>query len=274
MTIVLGASGQLGWELHRILGNEAKFLNRTSVDLNQPAKVVEALRALKPSCVINAAAYTAVDQAESERDTAFRVNSESPGYIAELAQSEKFKFIHISTDYVFSGESQHPYREDEPPKPINVYGESKLEGEKRITEANPNALILRTSWVYSAHGKNFVKTVLRLAIEKPSIRVVEDQIGSLTWAADLARTLLRAGDLSGIYNFSNEGISSWYDVAQAVRVLKKLPLEILPIPSTQYPTPARRPKFSLLDKTKIKNELGIKIPHWMESLEKCLKELS
>lgn len=275
MTVVLGASGQLGSELRRILPDGAKFVDETVVDLNDLDALTAFVREAKPSLLINAAAYTAVDKAEEEREIAFRVNCAAPKRIAELATERKFKFIHVSTDYVFNGQSASPYEEFQETDPLNVYGESKAEGEKHVLEACPEALIVRTSWVYSSFGRNFVKTVLRVGgQEKKGMNVVNDQIGSPTWAADLAKVLLLAKDQQGIFHYTNEGVASWYDFAFAIKYLKKLDFPLLPIASDDYPTPARRPRMSLLNKTKIKGSLAIQIPHWMESLEKCLKEMS
>ncbi len=274
MTVVFGASGQLGSELRRILPEGAIFADVAEVDFTDLDGLTSAVREMKPTLLINAAAYTAVDKAESERELAFQVNCAAPQRLAELASLMKFKLIHVSTDYVFNGQSAAPYEEFQDTDPLNVYGESKAEGEKAVTEACPQALIVRTSWVYSSFGKNFVKTVLRVAAEKKGMNVVNDQVGSPTWAADLAKVLLTARDLEGIFHYTNEGVASWYDVAFAVKYFNKLDFPLLPIASDDYPTPARRPRMSLLSKTKIKGSLGIKIPHWMESLEKCLKEMT
>lgn len=274
MIVVLGASGQLGFELHRKLQGEAKFLSRQEADLAETNSTLAMLEKLRPTWIINAAAYTAVDKAESEKDSAFTINAHTPSKIAEFASKTGAKFTSISTDYVHDGKSITAYVETDPVSPVNVYGESKAEGERLILKNNPNALILRTSWVYSSHGKNFVKTILKLGNERESLGIVNDQIGSLTWAADLADVVLQTKDLSGIYNYSSEGVSSWYDVAFAIKHFRNFKADIKPIISSEYPTPAKRPQFSLLNKNKIKQALNIRIPHWMESLEKCLKELS
>lgn len=273
MILVLGASGQLGSELKRILP-DARFFDEQQANFNDLDDVEKQIRQARPQLLINAAAYTAVDRAEEEREIAFKVNCEAPAKLAQLAADLKFKFIHVSTDYVFNGQSAAPYEEFQDTDPLNVYGESKAEGEKHVLENCPEALIVRTSWVHSASGKNFIKTVLRVAAEGKGMNVVNDQIGSPTWAADLARTLLLGRELSGIFHYTNEGVASWYDVAFAVKHLRKLDFPLLPVSSEEYPTPARRPRMSLLNKSKIKASLGIQIPHWMESLEKCLKEMS
>lgn len=274
MTLVTGASGQLGFELHRILDDKATFLDRKALDLSQTGSVADLIESLKPELVINAGAYTAVDKAESEKTLAFKVNRDTPAELARLAELHRFKLIHLSTDYVFDGNSNTPYREDDPTHPMNVYGASKRDGEIEVLKNNPSALIVRTSWVYSKHGKNFIKTILRLAQERKTMSVVNDQTGSPTWAKDLAEVLIRAQELSGIYHFTNEGQCTWFELAKAVAKTKRLSLEILPISTAEYPTPARRPAYSLLNKDKIKGSLGLQIPDWMESLESCLNELS
>jgi dTDP-4-dehydrorhamnose reductase len=274
MIAVTGSTGQLGFELGRLLGPEACYLDRSLLDLSRPETFADILRELRPKYLINAGAYTAVDKAESERELALKVNRDAPGKLAQLAGELNFKLIHISTDYVFDGESSEPYSESDPKAPLNVYGESKLAGEELIQRLNPESLIVRTAWVYSSHGKNFVKTVLRLSKEVPEMKVVNDQNGSPTWARDLANALLQARDLSGIYHYSNEGHCTWFELAQTIAHLQKLTMKITPITSAEYPTPALRPRFSLLNKDKIKGSVDVKIPHWMESLELCLKELS
>lgn len=274
MILVLGASGQLGSELKRIAPTETIFADKTKIDLSDLDALTQAVREIKPTFVLNAAAYTAVDQAESERELAFRINCAAPQRLAELSSDMNFKLIHVSTDYVFNGQSPNPYEEFQETDPLNVYGESKAEGEKQVLAASPKALIVRTSWVHSAFGRNFVKTVLRMARENKGMNVVNDQVGSPTWAADLAKILLQARELEGVFHYTNEGVASWYDVAFAIKHYLKLDFPLLPIASDEYPTPARRPRISLLNKTKIKRSLAIQIPHWIESLEKCLKEQS
>lgn len=272
MTVVLGAKGQLGSELKRLLGDQGTYLDHSELDLSDIPRLKSAIRELRPNSVLNAAAYNAVDKAETETDTAMKINAEAPGVLSELSRELKFKFVHVSTDYVFNGESSTPYKETDPVQPINAYGRSKAEGEKRVLEANPESLIFRTSWVHALNGKSFLATVMRLAAENKPMKVVNDTVGSPTWARDLAVTILKSGDLSGLFHYSNEGSCSWYDYACEIKKLAKLNIDLTPIPSSAYPTPAKRPRFSLLDKSKIKSTLGIQIPHWTESLELCLKE--
>jgi dTDP-4-dehydrorhamnose reductase len=274
MIAVTGSTGQVGFELSRLLGPGGYYLDRSRLDLSQPETFANTLSKLRPKYLINAGAYTAVDKAEFERGLAMKMNRDVPGKLAQLAEELNFKLIHISTDYVFNGESSEPYREDDPKGPLNIYGESKLAGEDLVQRFSPKSLIVRTSWVYSAHGKNFVKTVLRLSKEVSEMKVVNDQTGAPTWAKDLANALLQARDLSGVYHYSNEGHCTWFELAQAIVKFRKLPMKVTPITTAEYPTPARRPRFSLLNKDKIKGSVDLKIPHWMESLELCLKELS
>jgi dTDP-4-dehydrorhamnose reductase len=274
MIVVIGANGQLGTELRKILGTDATYLTRAQIDLSDEEKLAQTVNELRPSFLINAAAYNAVDKAENETDLAFQINCHTPALLSRLSRENGFKFVTVSTDYVFDGESSKPYIETDPVNPLSVYGRSKAEGEKRVLDENPTSLIVRTSWVHSSHGKGFLNTVLRLAREKKPMKVVDDSIGSPTWAHDLAEVILKARDLSGVFHFSNEGLCSWYDFACAIRRFGNLDLSLTPVSSTEFPTPACRPKFSLLNKNKIKSSLGIQIPHWIESLEKCLKELS
>jgi dTDP-4-dehydrorhamnose reductase len=272
MIVVTGATGQLGFELKRLLGDKAQFVDRRELDLANVSTA--AVEKLKPTLLINAAAYTAVDKAEIEPDLARKVNTEGPATLAKLGQKLGFKLVQLSTDYVFDGTAKTPYKETDKVNPQGVYGKTKADGEKAVLQEQPGALIIRTSWVYSSHGKNFVKTVLRIAQEHKVMRVVNDQVGSLTYAGDLAAAVLQARDLSGIYNYSNEGVGSWYDVTCAIKKFRGLAMTVEPITTAQYPTPAKRPLYSVLDKTKIKSALQLHIPNWMESLEKCLKEIS
>ena len=234
--------------------------------------------------VINCAAYTAVDRAEQEKDMAFQINGEAVGVLAAVCKEHDTKFIHISTDYVFDGTATVPYKEDSPTNPQSVYGASKLEGEKQALQFNPDTIIIRTSWVYSEFGKNFVRTMLKLMKEKEEINVVNDQFGSPTYAADLAEAILQIiVNLSihtsprtthgGIYHFSNEGVISWYDFAVAIKEITGSNCKINPIPTSQYPTAAKRPAYSVLDTSKIQQIFNIKLNGWEESLAVCLERL-
>lgn len=271
---ITGASGQVGGEIQRLFP-DATYLTRRDVDLSSRESMEAYFRKNKPQIIVNCSAYTQVDLAEKEQDLAHAVNAVAPGILAGLCD----KFIHFSTDYVFNGQGFRPYVETDATGPSGVYGVTKLAGEKAVLLANPMAVVIRTSWVYSDLGKNFVKTMLRFGAERSELKVVADQIGSPTYAKDLASLVVEHGLKNwnfkgGVYHYSNEGVASWYDFAYEIMKLKGLSCRVLPIRTEDYPTPAKRPHYSVLDKTKIKNELGIIIPHWKESLELCLQKLS
>lgn len=271
MIYVTGANGQLGQELKKTqLQGKAVFLDRSQLDLSNLTEVEDFLKSHSITTLINTAAYTQVDKAESEKELALKINAEAPALMAKYAREKNFKFIHYSTDYVFNGLSSAPYKETDATDPVNFYGETKLQGEQGILKENPAALILRTSWVYSAHGKNFYNTMIRLGNEKPELKVVADQIGTPTSTHDLANITLQALDknLSGIYHFSNEGVTSWYEFACEILKLKGIKTPVYPIETEQFPTPAKRPGYSVLDKTKITQALGIEIPDWKSALQK------
>jgi dTDP-4-dehydrorhamnose reductase len=276
MIYVTGANGQLGNELKKEARlKDAVFLDRSVFNLEDLSQVEKFLQEKKITCLINAAAYTQVDKAESEKELAIKINAEAPALMAKYASEKKFKLIHFSTDYVFDGRNFKPYVETDATNPVNFYGKTKLMGEEAVLKRCPEALILRTSWVYSSHGKNFLKTILRLAGEKPSLNIVSDQIGTPTWVGDLSKISLDALDqnLSGIFHFSNEGVTSWYDFAKEILRTKNIGTPVLPIVSQEYPTPAARPHFSVLDKRKIKSALNTTIPHWTDSLNRCVREI-
>ena len=286
--LVTGSNGQLGKELQDLAPSfpqfEFVFLSKEDMPIHNFELVRVFFDSVKPAYCINCAAYTAVDKAESEKELAFQINGEAVGVLAAVCKEHGTKFFHISTDYVFNGEATYPYTENFPTDPINTYGASKLEGEKQALDLNPDCIIIRTSWVYSSHGKNFVKTMMRLMNEKDSISVVNDQIGSPTYAADLAEAILQIitslhphnspFTTHGIYNFSNEGIISWFEFAEAIKEIIKCPCEVQPIPTSAYPTPAKRPAYSVLDKTKIQEAFGIQLKDWKESLEACIGKIS
>ncbi len=279
--LVTGANGQLGKELERLAPSfpsfEFIFLSKDDLPIDDAQKVQTIFAKHQPRYLINCAAYTAVDKAEQEKELAFRINGEAVGVLAVFSKKNNARFIHISTDYVFDGEAAAPYTEDSPVNPQSVYGASKLEGEKQALGKNPDSLIIRTSWVYSAFGKNFVKTMLRLFKEKDEISVVDDQLGSPTYAADLAAVIMQiiaSGQWhAGIYNYSNEGVISWFDFATLIKELSGSSCTINPIPTTQYPTPAKRPAYSVLNKGKIQNTFGIPLKDWRTSLKDCLARL-
>jgi len=283
--LVTGANGQLGNELKKLAGNydfNFIFTDIDELDLTDPEACCTAITEISPEYVINCAAYTAVDRAEEEPDLAFMVNRDVVGNLMDACGTNGARLIHISTDYVFPGDRPVPLKEEDPTGPKSVYGLSKLEGEK-ILRDNPDAMIIRTSWLYSTYGKNFVKSMISLMKEREELGVVFDQAGSPTYAEDLARAILEIiqkidnGEKSfqsGIYHYANEGVCSWYDLAREVGVLTGSKCKVRPIETKEYPTPAPRPVYSVLNKNKIKTVYNIVIPHWCESLKKCIDNLS
>lgn len=279
--LVTGSNGQLGKELKQLASTfpqfEFIFLSREDLPIHHFEMVRHYFNTYNPQYFINCAAYTAVDRAEQEKDKAFQVNAEAVGMLAAVCAAHHTQFIHISTDYVFDGTATQPYKEDAPTNPQGVYGATKLEGEKQAIALNPDTIIIRTSWVYSEYGKNFVKTMLKLMAEKEEISVVNDQIGSPTYAADLAGAILQIitsyNWQPGIYHYSNEGAISWFDFALAIKELTGSNCNVNAIPTSQYPTPAKRPAYSVLEKTKIQKAFGIELKDWKESLAVCLGKL-
>jgi dTDP-4-dehydrorhamnose reductase len=277
--LVTGAKGQLGSEIKflsdKYANTEFTFGSSHDLDISNQNAVEAFFSANRFDFVINCAAYTAVDKAEIESDKAFSVNALAPGYLASACTKYNTKFIHISTDFVFDGSSSIPLKEDNATNPLSVYGKSKLEGEKSVLSNNENAIVIRTGWLYSSYGNNFAKTILRLCKERESLNIIFDQTGTPTYARNLADAILEIihrGDWKpGLYHFGNEGVASWYDFAIAIRDIAKLKTTIFPIETSQYPTPAKRPAYSVLNKTKIKHEFGISIPYWRDSLEKCMQ---
>lgn len=281
--LVLGASGQLGRALSATApsGIAVTALDRAGCDLAQPDRIEAAVRDHAPDIVINAAAYTAVDRAASEPDLAQALNAVAPGIVAAAARALGARTIHVSTDFVFPGDVARPLRPDDPVGPTGVYGVSKLEGERAVASADPEALIVRTAWVYDAQGANFVRTMLRLMRERGRVGVVSDQIGTPTYAASLAEALwgLAATGASGVHHYTDAGVASWYDFAVAIAeegvaagLLDQQPI-VLPIETSDYPTPAKRPAYSLLDKSETWALLGKPAPHWRVNLRTCLGEM-
>ena len=283
--LVSGQQGQVSRELQARLGDlgHLHVLGRDQLDLAHPERIAEQVRAIAPDLIINAAAHTAVDQAESEPELAFAINAKAPGVFAEEAARLGIPLIHYSTDYVFDGSKAGAYTEDDATNPLGVYGQSKLEGEQAIAAVGGQHLILRTSWVYSTHGRNFLLTMQRLLQEKPELRVVADQIGAPTWAgtiADSTRQLIQrwqAGDAGawGVYHLTAQGETSWFGFAQAIgeqlKAQGKPCANLLPIPSSDYPTPARRPLNSRLDCSRLQREWNVSQPDWHQALIDCLK---
>ena len=274
--LVTGANGQLGSELAVLSKSYPKFewifADRTKITLDNLELLKVQLKEIKPDIILNCGAYTAVDKAETEKELAFIVNHLAVEIIANYSFKNNTKLIHVSTDYVFDGSSSSSLNEDAETNPINVYGESKLAGEIACLKENPESVIIRTSWVYSKFGNNFVKTMQRLMQERDEINVVNDQIGSPTYAADLAQTMIDIIESSewipGIYNYSNEGEISWYEFALSVKELGSYNCKVGGITSASYPTPAKRPSFSLLSKEKIKAIYNLNIPNYKERLKK------
>lgn len=274
--LVTGATGQLGSELLVLAPAypqfEWVFANRTKVTLDNLELLQSQLEAINPDIIFNCGAYTAVDKAESEKELAFKINNSAVELIAKFSKENDVKLIHVSTDYVFDGSSSVALSEEALTNPINVYGESKLAGEVACLKENPESIIIRTSWVYSKFGNNFVKTMQRLMQERDEINVVNDQIGSPTYAADLAQAMIDIIEFSewipGIFNYSNEGEISWYEFALSIKELGGYNCKVGGILSSSYPTPAKRPGFSLLNKEKIKTIYNLHVPNYKESLKK------
>lgn len=280
--LVTGAYGQLGSEIKELaaLYPSFKFLftDVDSLDITSDEAVRLFFAGNKVEAVINCAAYTAVDKAESDVETARLVNAVAPGILAKYAAKTAARMIHISTDYVFAGNASKPYSEEQEVDPQGVYGHTKLKGEQRVLAENPDSVIVRTSWLYSAFGNNFVKTMLRLGREREELKVVFDQVGTPTYAADLASALLQILEkpdqiVPGIYHYSNEGVASWYDFALAIFELSEIKCKVQPVESHEFSTPTKRPHYSVLNKSKIKNTFGIEIPYWRDSLQLCLNRI-
>lgn len=286
--LVTGSAGQLGWELQRLVAampsgavQAALWTDVAELDIADAPAVKKCFAEFKPTVVINAAAYTAVDKAESEQAIAFKINRDGAAILAQAAQAHDARFLHVSTDFIFDGQGK-PYEPGDAARPLSVYGASKHEGEQAVLAAGGQGLIIRTAWVYSSHGGNFVKTMLRLMAEKPSLSVVTDQVGSPTWARGLAQTLLAYSQLAamptGIAHYTDSGVASWYDFAVAIQEealaigLLKMPVPVTPIPASSYPTPAQRPTFSVLNKASTISVFGA-APHWRVQLRAMLREL-
>ncbi len=281
--LVTGSKGQLGSEIKELSSNYSYnffFTTRDDIDITNKENVRNFCQINSINVIINCAAYTAVDKAETDIENADLVNRKAVKKLALVSKELNIKLIHISTDYVFDGKNFKPYCEEFQTNPQSVYGKTKLEGELEFININPkNSLIIRTSWVYSYYGNNFVKTMLRLGKEKESLGVIFDQVGTPTYAVHLAKTILDIipqidNEKVDIYNYSNEGVLSWYDFATEIMKMAKLDCKINPIETFQYPTPAIRPHYSLLNKAKIKSKFNIEIPYWKDGLDDCLKRLN
>lgn len=285
--LITGTSGQLGHEIqglsytHVYKGYKFIHTNRSTLDISRREIVENYFENNQIDCIINCAAFTNVDNAEAESELAMLVNGSAVEWLVSAAMKRQTRIFHVSTDYVFDGTNCRPYKEDDQVNPVSVYGKSKLAGEKAVLDYEYGTVI-RASWLYSPRGKNFFNTILKFGEERPELNVVYDQVGTPTYARDLARVLLTFADHAivdgsiykgGLYHYSNEGVCSWYDFALEIIKQKGLHCQVNPIESEQYPTPAVRPHFSVLNKSKIKNQLSLKIPHWKDSLASCMDQL-
>jgi dTDP-4-dehydrorhamnose reductase len=282
--LVTGANGQLGWEFTQLAASypmyEFIFADRSMFDLSKPQLFESLIQQWAPQAIINTAAYTAVDKAEAEKDVANLINATAVAELARIAGANNISFITFSTDYVFNGNASSPYLTDTIIDPVNFYGTTKAQGELMALEVNPNTIIIRTSWVFSSHGNNFVKTMIRLMKERATLNVVSDQIGRPTYAKDLAIATLKiinevsgGKKIHGVYHYANKGVTSWFEFAQQIKKNAELSCDLLPINTAQFPTPAKRPAYSVLDTQKIETAINIDIPSWEESLLACQKML-
>ena len=284
--LITGAKGQLGNELRivsaKYFGYDFIFTDIDELDITDPVKTKEFIETKKPGWIVNCAAYNQVDKAESDVQNSLLINSTAVRNIASVIKDSTCRFIHVSTDYVFEGNSNVPYTESSPVNPLSAYGRSKLEGEKAALTHHAT-MVIRTSWLYSSFGNNFVKTIIRLAGQNDTIKIVSDQTGTPTYAADLAETIMYiiAGVIrnqlafnSGIYHYSNEGTCSWYDFASAIVEETGLKCNVVPIMTSEYPTAAKRPVYSVMSKAKIRENYNVVIPHWRTSLQRCIKEIN
>jgi dTDP-4-dehydrorhamnose reductase len=274
-TLIIGKSGQLAQELQALQPIEVIAWGRNEVNLLDEKDLLKKVQTLKPNYIVNASAYTAVDKAESEGREAYKINCEGVKNLGLISRTLNIPIIHISTDFVFDGNSTTPYRESDDTNPIGIYGKSKRDGELALVEANPNAIIIRTSWLYGNFGQNFYKTMIRLAQDRVEIGVVNDQFGSPTSTLDLAKAIFHTMEhkrwIPGIYHYSNQGIATWYEFAKEIFDQTSIAIKVNPITTAEYPTPASRPKFSKLDSSKWQQTFGQSIPHWKTSLTEVLK---
>ena len=283
--LVTGSNGQLGWELSQLAATypafEFVFFDRSQLDLSLPETFEKIIQTINPDCIINTAAYTAVDKSETEKDLAYTVNATAVQTLAAICKNLAIPFITYSTDYVFDGAATAPYTTSTKVDPVNYYGATKADGEKMAMEANEDTIVIRTSWVFSSHGNNFVKTMLRLMKERDQLNIVADQKGRPTYAKDLAIATMKmieamnAGKtIKGIYHFANQGETTWFDFASTIRANAGLSCDVQPIETKDFPTPAKRPAYSVLDTSKIENDLEIGIRHWEDALRECMDQLS
>ena len=280
--LITGCNGQLGNEMQLLAKKNPQhqyfFTDVEELDITDAEAIDKFVQENEVDCIVNCAAYTAVDKAEENVKLCDLLNNVAPGYLAKAIEKRDGYMIQVSTDYVFDGTNHVPYKEDEPTCPNSVYGRTKLAGEKQVQENCKKWMIIRTAWLYSTFGNNFVKTMIRLGQTKPELGVIFDQIGTPTYARDLAAAIFAAinqGVVTGVYHFSNEGVISWYDFTKAIhRIAGITTCQVRPLHTEEYPTPAARPHYSVLDKTKIKATYGITIPYWEESLRECISALN
>jgi dTDP-4-dehydrorhamnose reductase len=283
--LVTGSNGQLGWELAQAAGSfpqfEFVFVDRNAMDLSKPNELESIISLFAPDAIINTAAYTAVDKAESENELAHTINAEAVATMAGIANKRNIPFITFSTDYVFSGNATSPYLPDTQREPVNYYGQTKADGEQMAIVANENTIFIRTSWVFSSHGNNFVKTMMRLMKDRDALNIVGDQKGRPTYAKDLALATIQlliainaGATIKGVYHYANTGETTWYAFAEKIKELAGLECNLTAITSDQFPTPAKRPFYSVLDTHKIEKDLGIQIPHWEMALKQCIHQLT
>jgi len=283
--LVTGANGQLGWELGQLASNYPAFkfvlVDRSQLDLAFPESFEKIIQTIAPDCIINTAAYTAVDKSETEKELSYTVNATAVEALAVICKNLVIPFITYSTDYVFDGAATAPYNTSTKVDPVNYYGSTKAAGEKMAMEANEDSIVIRTSWVFSSHGNNFVKTMLRLMKERDQLKIVADQKGRPTYAKDLALATMKmieamnAGKtVKGIYHFANGGETTWFDFAATIKAIAGLTCDVQPIETKDFPTPAKRPAYSVLDTSKIEQDVEMDIRHWEDALKECIELLS
>jgi dTDP-4-dehydrorhamnose reductase len=283
--LVTGANGQLGWELGQLASNYPAFkfvlVDRSQLDLAFPESFEKIIQTIAPDCIINTAAYTAVDKSETEKELSYTVNATAVETLAVICKNLVIPFITYSTDYVFDGAATAPYNTSTKVDPVNYYGSTKAAGEKMAMEANEDSIVIRTSWVFSSHGNNFVKTMLRLMKERDQLKIVADQKGRPTYAKDLALATMKmieamnAGKtVKGIYHFANGGETTWFDFAATIKAIAGLTCDVQPIETKDFPTPAKRPAYSVLDTSKIEQDVEVDIRHWEDALKECIELLN
>ena len=283
--LITGANGQLGWELGQLAAAYPAFefvlVDRSQLDLSFPETFEKIIQTIAPDCIVNTAAYTAVDKSETEKELSYTVNATAVQALASICKNLAIPFITYSTDYVFDGEATAPYETTTKVDPVNYYGSTKAAGETMAMEANENTIIIRTSWVFSSHGNNFVKTMMRLMKERAQLNIVADQKGRPTYAKDLAIATMKmieamnAGkSIKGVYHYANQGETTWYDFAAKIKAIAGLSCDLQPIETKDFPTPAKRPAYSVLDTSRIEEDLAIDIRHWEDALKDCMNHLS